>query len=40
VAASSANLEQNARDVQRQQQLLATGSSSMEAGEKDKGVDT
>ncbi len=34
VAASSANLEQNTRDVKRQQQLLATGSSSTEAGEK------
>lgn len=34
VAASTANLEQNARDIKRQQQLLATGSSSTEAGEK------
>lgn len=34
VAATSANVEQNARDIARQQRLLATGSSSTEAGEK------
>ncbi len=34
VAGSAANLEQNTRDITRQQQLLATGSSSTEAGEK------
>ncbi|HKT71890.1 MAG TPA: HlyD family secretion protein [Steroidobacteraceae bacterium] len=34
VAASSANLEQNTRDIRRQERLLATGSSSTETGEK------
>jgi membrane fusion protein, multidrug efflux system len=34
VASTSATLEQNTRDVQRQQRLMATGSSSTEAGEK------
>ena len=34
VASSAANLEQNARDIKRQQQLLTTGSSSTEAAEK------
>ncbi len=34
VAATAANLEQNARDIKRQQQLLASGSSSTEASEK------
>jgi membrane fusion protein (multidrug efflux system) len=34
VAAVQANVEQNARDLARQQKLLSTGSSSTEAGEK------
>ncbi len=34
VAGASANLEQNTRDLARQHRLLATGSSSQEAGEK------
>lgn len=34
VAATAANLVQNARDINREQQLLATGSSSKEADEK------
>ena len=34
IAATIANVDQNVRDVARQQRLLATGSSSTEAGEK------
>ena len=34
VAATAASLDQNGRDLARQQQLLATGSSTTEAGEK------
>jgi membrane fusion protein, multidrug efflux system len=36
VAAVQANVDQNARDLARQQKLLSTGSSSTEAGEKIK----
>jgi membrane fusion protein (multidrug efflux system) len=34
VAAATANIEQNARDIKRQQKLFQTGSSSTEAAEK------